>query len=247
MATAEMTLDQETASPADIDSLLSQADSLMAEIASDLPTEASAETPTATATESTSPAESQPVETAAVETANVETPIADAQAPEEIRDIADAITVPTESADADAIVAALNSDRAEPTASPPGENNTKVQAAPPPAPTDGPRNAPADWIEEASQGDAGADMQVPPIPDENSLSNSGDSADGSLTAESRPRGAIGRLVTGVVRLPITILVVLDLPFAGLSMGVKSAIGAAAVATLIVAIATWFAGGMLQPH
>lgn len=102
----------------------------------------------------------------------------------------------------------------------------------------GPTPAPSDWVEEASASpDHMADQPVPLIEE---------ASDDDSAAAILPSAAVQktrRVVTAVFHAPIDLLVLIDRPFARLGPTVKTCIGYAAVATLVIAAGTWIAGSV----
>ncbi len=108
---------------------------------------------------------------------------------------------------------------------------------------DGPRSAPPDWVTEAAR-EIGREPVSVNIPD----GQPAGSAEGAETPAALPGGesepARPALLRRVARLPLLVLEIIDLPFAGLGSSVKAVIGSVAIGTLLLAVGLLVAGSRL---
>ena len=240
----------EEAIASDVDSLLSQADCLLDDVQANVAGDQAAEAP-AEALATPSPISDNAASTAIDEA---------------IHDMAAEITAPTDTADADATAALLNSNGPEeepakpespepPNPPPPASSDSaepevkvepQVSAVPEPVQSPQPAQspaepAPAEWMAE------NPNDQVPDIPEaQDSTSAGGQEANPAAPTRLPVRqrsGTLRSVARGFARLPLDILILLDRPFARLGPGTKSAIGVLAIGTLALAAATWIYGNL----
>lgn len=117
-----------------------------------------------------------------------------------------------------------------------------VQKENPPKASGG--QAPAEWLQEADleASKAGQDA-LPSLCEEEVLKTDSVSARQVEAVKAAFSRVSFRRLTSLARLPLTLLILLDKPFARLSLGAKNLIGCAAVGTLVVAVAALAIGSL----
>jgi hypothetical protein len=85
---------------------------------------------------------------------------------------------------------------------------------------------------------------VPSIPETSVPGAADPAAAGTVTAAAGRPGGLKRLAANILHLPVLALIIIDLPFSWMGPTLKSLIGVVAIATTIVAVATWFGGSLL---
>lgn len=120
-----------------------------------------------------------------------------------------------------------------------GGDGDKPAVQPEASDAEGPQSPPPDWLAEADINNLAENVKesLPHIPE----TLTSEEAPARERSASRPAGAariLPRAAAAVAHVPIDLLILLDRPFSRLSAGTKACLGYAAIGTLIVGIATW---------